>query len=87
MLRETGFKEIYEENKERFLKLAKEHNPKLRYEAQDAALSIMINLSDDPIMKPLKKYAFANGKNLFDVLRLSGIYLRDQFIKELDLKE
>ena len=87
ILKGSGFAKIYLDNKDKFLEIAKEENPKLKYDAQENALGIMINLANDPMMVPIKKYAFKHGYSLNDVLRVAGVYLRDQIIKELELKE
>jgi hypothetical protein len=87
ILNECGFKNIYNDNKERFLELTKKQQPKQKYDAQEVALSVLIGLIDDPILEPLRKYTFLKGFNIFDVLRVSSIYLRDRIIKELNITE
>lgn len=87
LLNDCGFKEIYRKNKPKFLEMAASHRPKMKYEAQEAALAIMMELTENEMLSPLKKFAFARGKNLMDIIRVCGIYLRDELIKEMSLKE
>ena len=42
----------------------------------------MINQKDTEIMKPIKDYAFTNGIDVEIVLRLAGLLLRDEYLKE-----
>ena len=87
LLEGCGFKRIYKKNKKKILFLVKQQKPKLKYEAQEAAMSVIIDLSNEVIMKPIKKYCFEHGLNLFDVLKVSALFLRDEIIKELKITE
>ncbi|HUW24538.1 MAG TPA: hypothetical protein VMW04_02815 [Patescibacteria group bacterium] len=87
LLLESSFLTIYKRNREKFLKLVSSHNIKLKYEAQEAAFMAIVEMASDPLLKPVKKYAFTSGKNMADVLRVCGVYLRDELIKEFDLQE
>lgn len=87
LLEDCGFKEIYQTNKESILSLVKRQNPKLKYEAQETSMSVIMDISNEEFMSPIKKYSFEHGLNLIDVLKVSSIFLRDEIIKELEISE
>ncbi len=87
LLKEINFALLYRQNKDKFLKIARAEKPKFKYEVQDVAFMMMVDLAEDPLLSPVKKYAFDHGKNMIDVTRVCGVYLRDELVKELKLKD
>ena len=87
LIRESGFSGIMQdEEKVRYLvSLVKAKNPQTNYDIQESAMKVMQELagSNDPLVVPLKNYAYENGLALDLILKSAGIILRDEVMKSL----
>ncbi|MGC9599570.1 MAG: hypothetical protein ABSE18_04260 [Minisyncoccia bacterium] len=50
------------------------------YDVQEKARELLIGLKRDQLMNPVKTYAYENGKDIDIILRVGGLWLRDDFI-------
>lgn len=50
------------------------------YDIQENSRALLIELKDKEIMSPVKKYAYDNGLKLDVILRVGGLWLRDDFL-------
>jgi len=85
LLRESGFYDVLQTNREHLIGLVKEKAPKTNYDIQQDATEIVQDLleSDDEMALKLKEYAFNNGYDLSILVAPAGIALRDEVMKEL----
>lgn len=90
LLKDSELQKIIVDNKPFFFdKMKKElsKNP-TAYDIQEISRKVVINEKNNEFMKPVKKYAFKNGISMDTLLRLGGLVLRDQYLKEhSELKE
>lgn len=85
LLRESGFYDVLQANRDHLVGLVKEKTPKTNYDIQQDATEIVQDLleSDDEMALKLKEYAFNNGYDLGILAAPAGIALRDEVMKEL----
>jgi hypothetical protein len=50
------------------------------YDVQESARALLLELKANEIMNPVKKYAFDNGIDVDLILRVGGLWLRDDFL-------
>ncbi len=87
LVAESGFNKIFNDNKETIIGWIKELNPKNQYDAQELSRKTLLDRKDDTLFEPLKNYTFQHGEtSLEQILRAGSIVLRDEVIKELNLK-
>lgn len=83
LLDASGFKDIYEKNKNVFLERFKQFKHETDAEIDEASVSIMMSMKDDVLLSNFKNVAFENGV-LFEVLlKVCAIYLRERAIEDL----
>ena len=86
LAKESGLYKLIQEKKEEFLKeldaRVKEYKAFSAYDAQEDAIGIMRQKQDSPLMQPVKDYAFKNGVELEPILRVGGLLLRDEYLKQ-----
>ncbi len=89
LIDETGFNKILSDNKIELINLVKGRNPQTNYDIQEYSTQVMKELvrSNNPIVKPLKEYAFQKGLMLDIILDSAGIVLRDEVMKELKFND
>ncbi len=83
-IKDSGLAEIVDKTyKEWLLERLKKLLPKdhTKYDVQTVARRLMISLKDKPMMRSVEKYAFDNGVEIELILRLGGLWLRDNFLK------
>ncbi|MBI3088210.1 MAG: hypothetical protein HYY91_04925 [Candidatus Omnitrophica bacterium] len=85
MLQESGFMDVFRLQGQKILDAVEAKSPKLKYDAEEISIDVLLSMRDDPIMEPLKSYAFQHGLNLTEMLIAAGIYVRDRVIEELHL--
>ena len=51
-----------------------------KYDVQEAARALLIELKRDKIMNPVKQYAFDQGIDVDVILKAGGLWLRDDFL-------
>lgn len=83
LLDESGFKEVYKDNKDWFIKEIKQYKIKTLADVDDASFKIMEKCRNDAKFVNLKEMAFEKGVNLDVLLRVLSIYLRGELAKEV----
>jgi hypothetical protein len=84
LLKESGMEKIIHENREKLfqeLKAALGKNP-TSYDVQEKSIGIMLSNKDKSLFNPIKEYVFERGINIDVILRLGGLILRDEYLKE-----
>lgn len=84
-MQESGFYKIAEQHKRTLIDLVKAKNPKTDYDIQEFSIQILKELANasNPIVFPLKNYAFQKGLVLDIILQAAGIVLRDIVMQEV----
>lgn len=79
---DSGLEKIIAENKEDLCIKLKAVLPKDygEYDVQENARNLLVNLKDDPIMKPVKEYVYNNPMDIEIILKAGGLWLRDDFL-------
>jgi hypothetical protein len=82
-IKQSNLEKILNDNKESFIKNVKDLLPKdyTDYDVQQIAEKFLVSLKDDPMMKPVKEYAFKNGLGIEVLLGTAALWLRDDFLK------
>lgn len=82
LIREGGLEKILNENKESLLKNLKNSLPKdyTDYDVQETARNVLLSLKEDAMMNPVKEYVYKNALNIETILRVGGLWLRDDFL-------
>lgn len=79
----SGFKKIYEDNKDWFIDEIKKKNVKNLSDIDEASLRLMEECSKNKKYADYKEIAFQNGITIDILLRIFAIYLRDEVAKEI----
>ena len=89
MMKESGFHENLIKNKKFFVDLVRNKKPLTNYDIQDYSMLVLKELAsqNNPIVIPLKNYAFDNGLPLEIILNSAGIVLRDEVMKEVKFSD
>lgn len=86
MLKDSGFDEFFNTNKEQLMKLVKAQNPKTPYDAEEASKKVMLEIDEKlPHFELIKNYSYNNGVPILKILLVCSVPLRDEVIKELKL--
>lgn len=82
---ESGFHKIMQAEKGFLINLVKTKNPKTNYDIQEYSLQVLKELAADnnPILFPLKNYAYEKGLVLDIILQAAAIVLRDAVMEEV----
>ncbi|HEY6737052.1 MAG TPA: hypothetical protein VI322_05035 [Candidatus Saccharimonadia bacterium] len=85
LLVESGFKDIIDANADRLVESVKSRGPKTNYDIQEAAFATIRELIEksDPLLTPIKSYAFNNGLELDLMVPPAAVTLRDEVMKTL----
>ena len=86
ILENSGFKKIYEDNKDWFVDEVKKYNPVSLSDIDDACFEFVTQCGTDNKFADYKEIAFQNGVSLDILLKVLSIYLRDE-VKEEVLSE
>ncbi|MBI4120102.1 MAG: hypothetical protein HY454_01420 [Parcubacteria group bacterium] len=83
LIARIGFDNIFERNRKDFLGFIDSESPKLKYDAEVAAVKSIYFLQDRPYMEFLKVYLYNNpSRNLENIAPTLGVYVRDQYLSE-----
>ncbi len=84
LIRESGLEKILDESKEFLLKNLKNSLPKdyTEYDVQETARNVLLSLKEDAMMNPVKEYVYKNALNIETILRVGGLWLRDDFLDQ-----
>ncbi|MHB1222218.1 MAG: hypothetical protein ACYC0J_09510 [Gammaproteobacteria bacterium] len=80
LLKESGFMEIFDAEKNNLSRMLAEMNPLTRYDTQEMARALMDDLQEYPPFLPLKSYGYNTGKDFGQILRAGAIPLRDYYL-------
>ena len=81
LIRDSKIEEFIKNNKEELFKKIKNKKPQTNYDIQELSREIMESLSKDKRLFKVKEYAFNKGVDFSQILRASGITLRDLYLK------
>lgn len=84
LIKDSGLEKILDANKETLCiklraSLSKDHT---EYDVQENARNLLIELKDDPMMKPVKEYVYNYPIEIDIILRTGGLWLRDDFLEQ-----
>jgi len=88
LLEKSGAKQIVDDKYSEWKGILTKNNPKTAYDVQERASEIIAEKENDPIMAPVKDYAYKNPKlndkplELGDIQRCMVVYLRDLYLKD-----
>jgi len=83
LVNESGITKLITDNKKDLSdKFKTQFNPQTKYDVQEKSREFMESLKDYHAFRPVKKYAFDNGKDFGQILRAGAIILRDLYLKE-----
>jgi hypothetical protein len=82
LIRESGFSEIFEKEKDTLIGMLEKRDPKTQYDVQETARVLMNELTDYGPFQSIKKYAFDTGKDYGQILRAGAIPLRDSYLEK-----
>jgi len=84
LIKESGLEKILDDNKDFLCTKLKASLPKeyTEYDVQEKARSLLIELKDDPILNPVKKWIYENPTDIEVLLKVAGLWLRDDFLKQ-----
>lgn len=86
LVKESGFPQVFEENRDRVIDAVKARHPQTNYDIQEYSKDVLLeDLIDDPIMKPIKDYAYQKSIDVKLILEPAALVIRDEVIKELNL--
>lgn len=81
----SGFKTIFEEEKDGLnARIEVKYAPKTKYDVQVAAYKFMAGHStcEHTPFNALKKYAYENGKDYSQILRVGSVLVRDYYLEK-----
>lgn len=81
IIKESGLEKILNDRKKFLINklrnsLAKDYTD---YDVQETARKVLISLKDNSMMNPVKEYAYKNALEVEVILRVGGLWLRDDF--------
>ena len=84
LIKDSGLEKILDDNKDFLCTKLKASLPKeyTEYDVQEKARSLLIELKDDPILNPVKKWIYENPTDIEVLLKVAGLWLRDDFLKQ-----
>ncbi|MBP9759308.1 hypothetical protein KBD45_06455 [Candidatus Dojkabacteria bacterium] len=87
ILEASGFKKIYQDNKEWFIDEVKKYNVKTLSDVDDACYQLVQQCGTDSKFANYKEISFQNGITIDILLKILSIYLRDEVAKQIPLEE
>jgi hypothetical protein len=78
LLKNSGGQAWISTNRDSLLAALKAKNPQSPYDVQEFSKQVLKEKEADPLMSPLKDYAYQQGLDLNDILLVMGIHLRDE---------
>lgn len=84
MLKDSGFDEFFNANKENFYKEINSKKPKTPFEVERTARELMmyLNLDNTPKSELAKNFSYNTGRAIGDILLAYSIEIRDRYLKE-----
>ena len=89
LLKRSGFDEIFEQEKDKLVKLLEERKPNKKYQVQEGAEFILINVINNPELQKLQIHVYNNPEDSIELILYAGaIKLRDYYLeKHSEIKE
>ena len=82
-IKKIGFQNVFNENKEDFLRCIESEKPKLKYDVETAAIKSISMLYDKEYMNFLKVFFYNNPKrSMENTAPTLGVYVRDKYLSE-----
>ncbi|MFH0739918.1 MAG: hypothetical protein V1819_02405 [bacterium] len=84
LIKDSGLEKILNDNKELlFTKITASLPTKYTdYDVQEKARELLISLKKDPLMFPVKNWVYNNPMDIDIILRVGGLWLRDDFLNK-----
>lgn len=82
MVKNSGAYEIFEKNRDKYLKELEAMNPRSQYDVQEKAYRIMGDKFNSKEFQPVEQWAFNNGKTMDEIIRILGYPLRDYYFEK-----
>lgn len=82
LIEDSGFNNIFEQEKDNLVAMLEKKNPKTQYDVQEMARLLMSELTNYVPFTSIKTYAFTNGKDYAQILRAGAIPLRDYYLQK-----
>lgn len=82
LVKNSGFAKVYDTIKDDLLRELEAEEPRSQYDVQEKARTMMSLKTDDPRFKEVEDWAFKNGEDLAQILRLGGLKLRDYYFEK-----
>ena len=83
LLKESGFKNIYKNNKDWFIEEISKYNPLTLADLDETSFKVLEKCNDIRKFADFKQIAFQHGVSLELLLRVLSIYLRDEVAKTI----
>lgn len=82
LINKSGLAKILSDNKEILCTKLKASLPNgyAEYDVQEKSRELLISLKDDPMMVPVKTWVYNNPMDINTILRVGGLWLRDDFL-------
>lgn len=82
LIKDSGLEKVIDENRDFLRTKLKASLPKdyTEYDVQEKARSLFIELKDNPILNPVKKWVYENPTDIEVILKVGGLWLRDDFL-------
>ena len=82
-IKEIGFDNVFEKNKEVFFRFIDNENPKLKFDVENSSIKSVVTLYDETYMEFLKIYQYNNpSRSLENISPTLGVYIRDKYLEE-----
>ncbi len=84
LIKDSGLEKILDENKELFRVKLKASLPTgySEYDVQEHARKLLLDLKDDPMMKPVKDWVYEHPMEIEIIFRVGGLWLRNDFMEK-----
>lgn len=82
LFEDIQFYEVFDKIKDELVKELEKFNLRTKYDVQEMARHIFLNIRDNPLLDPLKIQVFKKGKNMDEVLAGTFLPLRDYYLKK-----
>lgn len=84
VLKSSGFINMFEDHRDEILRKIKDSKPHTKYDVQENATNIVMDLKDEDYMRPIKDYAYQKEESVEEILFIGGIYARDRYFEMVE---
>lgn len=82
MLKESGFEQIFDSNKDEFFSCVNKQKPKTRLDVENFSIICYGILLNKDFMNPIKTYLYDHPTVRGTYPVLAGVYIRDKYLAE-----